>query len=58
MGDYYRYASEATSSNSHGRESFKDGALEAYQKCTNIVKKGLKPYNSVRLGLALNFSVF
>ena len=58
VGDYYRYASEATQSSSKFREKFKDGALEAYQKCTNIVKKGLKPYNSVRLGLALNYSVF
>ena len=58
VGDYYRYASEATSSSSPSRDSFKEGALQAYQKCTSIVKKGLKPYNSVRLGLALNYSVF
>ena len=58
VGDYYRYASEATAAESDKREMFKNGALEAYQKCSNIVKKGLKPYNSVRLGLALNYSVF
>eukprot|EP00355_Strombidium_rassoulzadegani_P006698 CAMPEP_0168625846 /NCGR_PEP_ID=MMETSP0449_2-20121227/10269_1 /TAXON_ID=1082188 /ORGANISM="Strombidium rassoulzadegani, Strain ras09" /LENGTH=60 /DNA_ID=CAMNT_0008667707 /DNA_START=447 /DNA_END=629 /DNA_ORIENTATION=- len=40
------------------KEHFKNGALEAYTKCNNIVKRGLKPYNTVRLGLALNFSVF
>ena len=37
---------------------FKKGALDAYTKCNNISRKGLKPYNCVRLGLALNFSVF
>ena len=37
---------------------FKKGALDAYSKCNNISRKGLKPYNCVRLGLALNFSVF
>ena len=40
------------------REFFKQGALEAYNKCNNMSKRGLKPYNFVRLGLALNFSVF
>ena len=29
-----------------------------YNKCNTICKRGLKPYNCVRLGLALNFSVF
>ena len=40
------------------KEYFKRGAEEAYKKCSGIVKKGLKPYNTVRLGLALNYSVF
>jgi len=68
VGDYYRYASEATTmevepmpgdkTGEEKKEIFKKGALEAYKKCTNIVKRGLKPYNTVRLGLALNYSVF
>jgi 14-3-3 protein epsilon len=32
--------------------------LEAYKKAYEICSNGLKPYNTVRLGLALNFSVF
>ena len=59
IGDYYRYASEATSETPYQiKEGFKNGAIENYKKCMNISKKGLKPYNSVRLGLALNYSVF
>ena len=60
IGDYYRYASEAVSSQASQTRlpKFKRGALEAYQKSLNLAQKGLKPYNTVRLGLALNFSVF
>ena len=68
VGDYYRYAAEATTPVVNGgavsdpsqsqKEIFKKGALDSYQKCMNISKKGLKPYNCVRLGLALNYSVF
>jgi 14-3-3 protein epsilon len=60
VGDYYRYASEAISSQAslERLSKFKKGALEAYKKAMEICKKGLKPYNSVCLGLALNFSVF
>ena len=59
VGDYYRYASEATTMTpSEQKEAFKNGAIEGYKKCLSISKKGLKPYNAVRLGLALNYSVF
>ena len=62
VGDYYRYASEASQSKD-AREKrlpkYKKGALEAYNKAMELCKSGLlKPYNSVCLGLALNFSVF
>lgn len=76
VGDYFRYASEATtipegcsvvpsvtSENLNEMDGpsrkafFKKGALEAYSKCNKIGGR-LKPYNCVRLGLALNFSVF
>lgn len=79
VGDYFRYASEATTvpdnqnfkssvppaaenlpemDGTAKREFFKQGALDAYTKCSNFSRRGLKPYNCVRLGLALNFSVF
>ena len=60
VGDYYRYASEAISSKASADRlpKFKKGALEAYKKSMEFCRKGLKPYNSVSLGLALNFSVF
>ena len=62
VGDYYRYASEASQS-SQSREQrlprFKKGALDAYNRAMELCKSGLlRPYNSVCLGLALNFSVF
>jgi len=60
VGDYYRYASEAATSKASLERlpKFKKGALEAYKKALDICQKGLRPYNTVRLGLALNFSVF
>ena len=63
IGDYNRYASEsATSPESKQRlTAFKQGALDAYKKSLQLCNRqesGIKPYNSVRLGLALNFSVF
>ena len=60
IGDYYRYGSEAISSKaSHEKlPKFKKGALEAYKRAMELCVKGIKPYNTVRLGLALNFSVF
>lgn len=32
--------------------------MEGYRKAFEICQKGLKPFNTVRLGLALNYSVF
>jgi len=60
VGDYFRYASEAVSSQASQERlpKFKKGALESYKKAMDICKRGLKPYNTVCLGLALNFSVF
>lgn len=62
IGDYYRYASEAASSQASREQRlprFKKGALESYSKAMELCRSGyLKPYNSVCLGLALNFSVF
>lgn len=63
IGDYYRYASEASSSKASKEKrlpKFKKVALEAYNKALELCRGpgGLRPYNSVVLGLALNFSVF
>jgi len=55
-GDYYRYIGEYTK----GEDSKKvaDNALDAYNKATEVANKELKTTNPIRLGLALNFSVF
>ena len=53
VGDYYRYISE----NAKGDklEQVKQKALQAYQQANEIA---LPPCNPIKLGLALNFSVF
>jgi len=53
VGDYYRYISE----NAKGDklEEVKQNALKAYQDANGIT---LPPCNPIKLGLALNFSVF
>mmetsp|Transcript_19739 Transcript_19739/g.17452 ORF Transcript_19739/g.17452 Transcript_19739/m.17452 type:complete len:248 (+) Transcript_19739:31-774(+) len=55
-GDYYRYISE------FAKASEKDGAaqksLGSYEEAHNIAKKDLEATHPIRLGLALNFSVF
>jgi len=63
VGDYNRYASESASSAASKTRlpTFKEGALDAYSKSLELCSRqdsGMKAYNSVRLGLALNFSVF
>ena len=63
IGDYNRYASESASSDESKERlpAFKQGALDAYQKSLQLCSRkdsGILPFNSVRLGLALNFSVF
>jgi len=55
-GDYFRYMSEYATSESHKTAS--DGALDAYQKASDVANKDLKTTHPIRLGLALNFSVF
>ena len=63
IGDYNRYASESASSEESKirLDAFKQGALDAYSKSLELCSRkdsGIEPFNSVRLGLALNFSVF
>ncbi len=55
-GDYYRYISEYTT----GAENKKagDNASTAYVAATEKAEKDLKTTHPIRLGLALNYSVF
>ena len=55
-GDYYRYIGEYTKG--EGNKKVADSALEAYNNATEQAEKELKTTNPIRLGLALNFSVF
>lgn len=52
-GDYHRYYAEVATN-----EDQREFALQAYQKASDIANASLKPTHPVRLGLALNFSVF
>jgi len=54
-GDYHRYLAESTSG--EARLEAAEKALEAYKKASDI-SQDLLPTNPIRLGLALNFSVF
>ena len=55
-GDYYRYISEYATGDQH--KEVKDGALESYTAASDIANTELKTTHPIRLGLALNFSVF
>jgi 14-3-3 protein epsilon len=54
-GDYHRYLAESTSGEPRSQAAEK--ALEAYKAASEISQE-LLPTNPIRLGLALNFSVF
>ena len=55
IGDYYRYVAE--SAREDKLEEVKNGALEGYQEAKRL-SETLNACNPIRLGLALNFSVF
>jgi len=55
IGDYYRYVAESASGDK--LEEVKNGALEGYQHAKQL-SESLNACNPIRLGLALNFSVF
>jgi len=55
-GDYFRYIAEYAAGDNH--KGVAEGALDAYQKASEVANKDLKTTHPIRLGLALNFSVF
>ena len=55
-GDYYRYIAESAQGDK--LNEVKNGALEYYTQASEISNKDLGACNPIRLGLALNFSVF
>ncbi|CAK7327671.1 unnamed protein product [Dovyalis caffra] len=55
-GDYYRYLAEFKSGNE--RKEAADQSLKAYETATTTAASDLSPTHPIRLGLALNFSVF
>jgi len=62
-GDYYRYKAEFTTD--EARKEAAQNSLEGYKTALEIAKQQdsknqdkLSPTNPIRLGLALNFSVF
>lgn len=55
-GDYHRYLAEFAVSEK--RKGSADKSLEAYKNATEVASTDLAPTHPIRLGLALNFSVF
>ncbi|XP_065024646.1 14-3-3 protein 9-like isoform X3 [Musa acuminata AAA Group] len=54
--DYYRYLAEFKAGNE--RKEVAEQSLAAYQAATSTAEADLAPTHPIRLGLALNFSVF
>lgn len=56
-GDYWRYLAEFASGDD--RKAKAESAKQKYEEATKVAStKGLPPTNPIRLGLALNYSVF
>lgn len=55
-GDYYRYISEF--SNEEGKKVSAEQAEDSYKRATEIAEAELPSTHPIRLGLALNYSVF
>jgi len=55
-GDYYRYMAEFSAE--EDRKAAAENSLQAYQQASKIASEALPPTHPIRLGLALNFSVF
>jgi len=55
-GDYHRYLSEFQQG--EARKASASAALDSYQAASGVASADLPPTHPIRLGLALNFSVF
>jgi len=55
-GDYHRYLAEFAQGD--GRKGAAENSLSAYKSASDIALTELAPTHPIRLGLALNFSVF
>ncbi|KAM7540061.1 hypothetical protein Aperf_G00000043761 [Anoplocephala perfoliata] len=55
-GDYYRYVAEFCTGDE--RKQASENSLTAYKDATSVAEKEMPTTNPIRLGLALNFSVF
>ncbi|KAL5723131.1 Growth-regulating factor 12 [Ranunculus cassubicifolius] len=55
-GDYYRYLAEFKTD--EAKKEAADESLKGYQAASNTANTDLPPTHPIRLGLALNFSVF
>ncbi|ANB12482.1 14-3-3 family protein BMH2 [Sugiyamaella lignohabitans] len=55
-GDYHRYLAEIASGDK--KKAAATDAHESYRKATDVAQTELSPTHPIRLGLALNFSVF
>merc|ERR1712230_117500 len=56
MGDYYRYIAEYTDGDKKTKAS--ENARQAYAEAQEVAEKDLAVTHPIRLGLALNYSVF
>ncbi|MGH0166350.1 UNVERIFIED_CONTAM: hypothetical protein FKN15_066771 [Acipenser sinensis] len=55
-GDYFRYLAEVAAG--EDKKATIENSQQAYQEAFEISKKEMQPTHPIRLGLALNFSVF
>lgn len=55
-GDYHRYLAEFAQGDK--RKTSADASLAAYKAASEVATTDLPPTHPIRLGLALNFSVF
>merc|ERR1712042_29811 len=55
-GDYYRYLAEVAVGDA--KAAVTDDSRKSYQEAFDIAKSKMQPTHPIRLGLALNFSVF
>lgn len=55
-GDYYRFLAEIASGDQ--KMAIADSSYHAYQEAFDLAKKEMQPNHPIRLGVALNFSVF